>query len=235
MMRFHTQTAGCTLTAQQPQNNIVRTTVQALAAILGGTQSLHVNSWDEAYALPSEESVQLSLRTQQVLAHESGVADVVDPLGGSYYVEHLTNQLEEEVNKYLERTESMGGSLAALEQGLQMREIHQSAYDHQRKVESNERTVVGVNEFVTETPSINGLLRVDPQVARQQMERLEKVRRERDEAITRRSLARLEEVARGGENTLPATLECVEAYCTLGEMCNVFRRVFGEQHEFMSF
>jgi methylmalonyl-CoA mutase N-terminal domain/subunit len=235
MMRFHTQTAGCTLTAQQPQNNIVRTTVQALAAILGGTQSLHVNSWDEAYALPSEESVHLSLRTQQVLAHESGVADVVDPLGGSYYVEHLTDTLEEEVNKYLERTEGMGGSLAALEQGLQMREIHQSAYDHQRKVESNERTVVGVNEFVTETPSIEGLLRVDPQVARQQMERLERVRKERDEPAARRSLARLEEAARGDENTLPATLECVEAYCTLGEMCDVFRRVFGEQHEFMSF
>ena len=235
MMRFHTQTAGCTLTAQQPQNNIVRTTVQALAAILGGTQSLHANSWDEAYALPSEESVHLSLRTQQVLAHESGVADVVDPLGGSYYIEHLTNQLEVEVNKYLERIEGMGGSLTALEQGFQMREIHQSAYDHQRKVESNERTVVGVNEFVTETPAVEGLLRVDPQVARQQMERLERVRKERDEAAARRSLARLEEVTRGDENTLPATLECVEAYCTLGEMCGVFRRVFGEQHEFMSF
>lgn len=235
MMRFHTQTAGVTLTAQQPQNNIVRTTVQALAAVLGGTQSLHVNSWDEAYALPSEESVQLSLRTQQLLAHESGVADVVDPLGGSYYVEHLTGQLERETERYLQRIDEMGGALAALEQGFQMREIGQSAYDHQRKVESKERIVVGVNEFSTETPPIQGLLRVDPQVARQRAEGIQRVRQERDEAAARRSLERLEEAARSDGNTLPATLECVEAYCTLGEMCDVFRRVFGEQREATSF
>jgi methylmalonyl-CoA mutase N-terminal domain/subunit len=235
MMRFHTQTAGVTLTAQQPQNNIVRTTVQALAAVLGGTQSLHVNSWDEAYALPSEGSAQLSLRTQQVLAYEGGVADVVDPLGGSYYVEHLTNQLEIETNKYLERIGKMGGALAALEQGFQMREIHQSAYDHLRKVESKERIVVGVNQFGSETPPIEGLLRVDPEVAKQQTERLRRVRKERDATLAKRCLAQLEEVARGSENTLPVTLECVEAYCTLGEMCDVFRRVFGEQRELMSF
>ena len=235
MMRFHTQTAGVTLTAQQPQNNIVRTTVQALAAVLGGTQSLHVNSWDEAYALPSEESVQLSLRTQQLLAHESGVADVVDPLGGSYYVEHLTDQLEEETNRYLQRIDEMGGALAALEQGFQMREISQSAYDHQRKVESKERIVVGVNEFSTQTPPIQGLLRVDPQIARQRAEGVQRVRQKRDGAAARRSLERLEEAARSDENTLPATLECVEAYCTLGEMCDVFRRVFGEQREATSF
>jgi methylmalonyl-CoA mutase N-terminal domain/subunit len=235
MMRFHTQTAGVTLTAQQPQNNIVRTTVQALAAVLGGTQSLHVNSWDEAYALPSEGSAQLSLRTQQVLAYEGGVADVVDPLGGSYYVEHLTNQLEIETNKYLERIGKMGGALAALEQGFQMREIHQSAYDHLRKVESKERIVVGVNQFGSETPPIEGLLRVDPEVAKQQTERLRRVRKERDATLAKRCLAQLEEVAHGSENTLPVTLECVEAYCTLGEMCDVFRRVFGEQRELMSF
>jgi methylmalonyl-CoA mutase N-terminal domain/subunit len=235
MMRFHTQTAGVTLTAQQPQNNIVRTTIQALAAVLGGTQSLHVNSWDEAYALPSEGSAQLSLRTQQILAYESGVADVVDPLGGSYYVEHLTNQLETETNKYLERIGKMGGALAALEQGFQMREIHQSAYDHLRKVESKERIVVGVNQFGSETPPIEGLLRVDPEVAKQQTERLRRVRKERDATLAKRCLAQLEEVARGSENTLPVTLECVEAYCTLGEMCDVFRRVFGEQRELMSF
>jgi len=235
MMRFHTQTAGVTLTAQQPQNNIVRTTVQALAAVLGGTQSLHVNSWDEAYALPSEESAQLSLRTQQLLAHESGVADVVDPLGGSYYVEHLTDQLEQETNRYLQRIDGMGGALAALEQGFQMREISQSAYDHQRKVESKERIVVGVNEFSTETPPIQGLLRVDPRVARQRAEGVQRVRQGRDRAAASRSLERLEEAARSDENTLPATLECVEAYCTLGEMCDVFRCVFGEQREATSF
>ena len=235
MLRFHTQTAGVTLTAQQPDNNVVRTTVQALAAVLGGTQSLHVNSRDEAYGLPTEESARLSLRTQQVLAYESGIADVVDPLGGSYYVEHLTNRLEREAVGYLERIDEMGGALSALEQGFQAREIHGSAYEHQRKVEAGERIVVGVNQFVSETPSIEGLLRVDPQVARQQGERLQRVRRERDDATVRHCLARLEEVARGAENTLPATLECVEAYCTLGEMCNVFRHVFGEQREMTGF
>ena len=235
MLRFHTQTAGVALTAQQPDNNVVRTTVQALAAVLGGTQSLHVNSRDEAYGLPTEESAQLSLRTQQVLAHESGVADIVDPLGGSYYVEHLTNRLEREAVGYLERIDEMGGALAALEQGFQTREIHGSAYQHQRKVEAGERIVVGVNEFVSETPPIKGLLRVDPQVARQQAERLQRVRRERDNATARSCLTRLEEAARGTENTLPATLECVEAYCTLGEMCDVFRRIFGEQRESVSF
>ena len=235
MLRFHTQTAGVALTAQQPDNNVIRTTVQALSAVLGGTQSLHVNSRDEALALPSEESVQLSLRTQQVLAHESGVADVVDPLGGSYYVESLTDRLEEEANRYIDRIDDMGGAVAALEHGYQAREIHESAYRHQQEVESGERTIVGVNQYVADTPPISGLLRVDPDQARLQVEGLQRLRKERDGAAVKRTLSRLEEVARSEENTVPAILECVESYCTLGEICTVFRGVFGEQGEMGTF
>ena len=235
MLRFHTQTAGVALTAQQPDNNVIRTTVQALSAVLGGTQSLHVNSRDEALALPSEESVQLSLRTQQVLAHESGVADVVDPLGGSYYVESLTDRLEEEANRYIDRIADMGGAVAALEHGYQAREIHESAYRHQQEVESGERTIVGVNQYVADTPPISGLLRVDPDQARLQVEGLQRLRKERDGAAVKRTLSRLEEVARSEENTVPAILECVESYCTLGEICTVFRGVFGEQGEMGTF
>jgi methylmalonyl-CoA mutase N-terminal domain/subunit len=231
MLRFHTQTAGVTLTAQQPENNVIRTTVQALAAVLGGTQSLHVNSRDEALSLPSEESVQLSLRTQQILASESGVTDTVDPLGGSYYVESLTNSLEERALDYIRRVDDMGGAVAALEQGFQMREIHQSAYEHQRLVEDGQRVIVGVNRYTSEEESFKGLLRVDPEAARRQVERLERVRRERDGQGVRRALGRLEEAAQLGENTIPATLECVESYCTLGEVCDVLRRVFGEHRE----
>ncbi len=234
-LRFHTQTAGASLTAQQPLNNVVRCTVQAMAAVLGGTQSLHVNSWDEAYALPTEEAAQLSLRTQQIVLHESGVADVADPLAGSYYVESLTTRLEEEAWKYLERIDRMGGALPALEQGFQVREIHESAYRHQREVEAGKRVVVGVNKYVTETPPVKGLLRVNPAEARRQVERLQRVRVQRDQVTAKRALARLEEVARSDENTVPVTLECVEAMCTLGEMCDVLRRVFGVQQEMMSF
>ena len=235
MLRFHTQTAGVTLTAQQPDNNLIRTTMQALAAVLGGTQSLHANSRDEALALPSEESVQLSLRTQQILAHENGVADVVDPLGGSYYVESLTSALEQGAFRYIEKIDDMGGAIAALERGYQVREIHEAAYEHQGQVESGKRVIVGVNRYVTETPSISGLLKVDPEGSRQQVERLQQLRRERDDDAVRRSLGRLEEVARCDENTVPAILECVESYCTLGEICDVFRGVFGEQREFVAF
>ncbi|MBI4233270.1 MAG: methylmalonyl-CoA mutase, partial [Chloroflexi bacterium] len=215
--------------AQQPENNVIRTTVQALAAVLGGTQSLHVNSKDEALALPSEESVQTSLRTQQVLAYESGAADVVDPLGGSYYVECLTSRLEEEAFKYIERIDRMGGALAALEQGYQQRETSDAAYRHQRLVEAGKRTIVGVNRYVAEQPPVSGLLRIDPEQTRRQVERLQQVRRERDNARAQRALRGLEAVARSEENTVPATLECVEAYCTIGEVSDVFRKVFGEQ------
>ena len=235
MLRFHTQTAGVALTAQQPDNNVIRTTVQALSAVLGGTQSLHVNSRDEALALPSEEAVQLSLRTQQVLAHESGVSEVVDPLGGSYYVESLTSRLEKEANRYIDRIDDMGGAVAALERGYQAREIHESAYRHQQEVESGERTIVGVNRYVADTPPISGLLRVDPEQVRLQVEGLQRLRQERDGRAVTRTLSRLEDVARSEENTVPAILECVESYCTLGEICAVFRRVFGEQEEMAAF
>jgi methylmalonyl-CoA mutase N-terminal domain/subunit len=231
ILRFHTQTAGVTLTAQQPDNNVVRTTVQALAAVLGGTQSLHVNSKDEALALPTEESAQLSLRTQQILANESGVADVVDPLGGSYFVEDLTSRLEKAGWEYIEQIDQMGGAVAALERGFQMREIGESAYRHQREVEQGKRVIVGVNKYVTEEPPIKGLLRKDQAAARRQMERLQRFRRERDGDASKRALGRLEEAARGEENTVASILEAVEARCTLGEICDVLRKVFGEQRE----
>ena len=232
MLRFHTQTAGVTLTAQQPDNNVVRSTIQALSAVLGGTQSLHVNSRDEALALPTEESVELSLRTQQVIGYESGVADVVDPLGGSYYVESLTNQLEEQAVGYIERIDAMGGAIAALERGYQMAEIQESAYRYQRAVETGKRVIVGVNQYAGESPPIPGLLKLDPQMTRHQVEALALLRIERDNTTVKKSLARLEKVARTDENTVPAILECVESYCTLGEICDVFRSVFGEQTEY---
>ena len=235
MLRFHTQTAGVTLTAQQPDNNLIRSTIQALAAVLGGTQSLHVNSRDEALALPTEESVQLSLRTQQILAHENGVADVVDPLGGSYYIESLTSRLEEEASRYIEKIDDIGGAIAALERGYQIREIHDSAYKHQEDVEKDRRVIVGVNRYVSETPPIAGLLKVDPALARHQVEGLQQLRRDRDNVVVEKSLTHLAEVARSDDNTVPVILECVENYCTLGEICGVFRDVFGEQGEFMAF
>ena len=235
MLRFHTQTAGVSLTAQQPDNNLIRCTVQALAAILGGSQSLHVNSRDEALALPTEESVQLSLRTQQILAFESGAADVVDPLGGSYYVESLTNELEELALKYIQQIDQLGGAVAAIEQGFQVREIGDAAYQHRQEVESGQRTVVGVNSFVTDSPPIEGLLRVDARTAKGQIKRLQKLRDKRDGTAVKASLARLEEVAKGTYNTVPVILECVENYCTLGEICQVFRDVFGEQEQLAAF
>ena len=235
MLRFHTQTAGVTLTAQQPDNNVIRSTVQALAAIMGGTQSLHVNSRDEALGLPTEESAQLSLRTQQVIAHESGVADVVDPLGGSWYVESLTDQIEQRALEYIRKIDQQGGAVAAIEQGYQVREIGESAYRHQREVDTGDRTVVGVNRYMTDTPPLGNLLRVDPEVARRQTERLAQLRKSRDNSQVDTSLTRLEEVARSTDNTIPATLECVENYCTLGEICQVFRRVFGEQQGELAF
>ncbi len=235
MLRFHTQTAGVSLTAQQPDNNVIRCTVQALAAILGGTQSLHVNSRDEALALPTEESAQLSLRTQQVLAYESGTADVVDPLGGSWYIESLTDDLEEQALEYIRSIDDMGGAVPAIEDGFQMREIGDAAYRHRQEVESGDRTIVGVNRYVSDEPPVEGLMRVDEEAARQQVARLERLRRERDGGAAQAALARLEEVARSDDNTVPAILECVESYCTLGEISGVFRTVFGEQEEMAAF
>ena len=229
MLRFHTQTAGVTLTAQQPDNNVIRSTVQALAAVLGGTQSLHVNSRDEALSLPTEESAQLSLRTQQILAHESGAADVVDPLGGSWYIENLTDRLEAATLEYIQRIDRMGGAVAAIEDGFQVQEIADAAFRHQREVDENDRIVVGVNRYVTDAPPISGLLRVDATAAAEQVERLRTLKRERDNMAVQISLARLADAARSeGANTIPPMMECVERYATLGEICDVLRQVFGE-------
>ncbi|MCL0050234.1 methylmalonyl-CoA mutase family protein [Dehalococcoidia bacterium] len=235
MLRFHTQTCGHTLTAQQPNNNIVRVAIQALAAVLGGTQSLHTNSWDEAYATPSADAVTTALRTQQIVAYESGVADTVDPLGGSYLVESLTDALEAESRRYLDRIDAIGGALAAIEQGYQQREIQESSYRTQRDIEAGKKIVVGVNRFVSSYPGIEDIIRVDSAEAAKQKERLARVKKERDETQVVRSLARLEEAARGKENTMPAFAECVEAYASIGEICGVLRRVFGEQKEFLVF
>jgi methylmalonyl-CoA mutase N-terminal domain/subunit len=228
MLRFHTQTAGVALTAQQPMNNIVRVALQALAAVLGGTQSLHTNSMDEALALPTEEAVQVALRTQQIIGCESGVADTIDALAGSYYVESLTDQIEARARDYLERIEAMGGALAAIERGFIQREIEESAYRYQRAVEAQEQIVVGVNRFRVAEDSRLRLLRVDPAVEVAQVERLRRLRAERDDAAVQRALAAVQDAARGAENLMPLILQAVEAYATTGEICNTLRRVFGE-------
>jgi methylmalonyl-CoA mutase N-terminal domain/subunit len=235
MLRFHTQTAGCSLTAPQPHNNIVRTAVEALAATLGGTQSLHTNSFDEAYAPPSEEAVTIAVRTQQILAYENGIADVVDPLGGSYFIEHLTDSLEKEAGEYIAKIDNFGGAVAAIEQGYQQREIQDSSYRYQKEIESGKRTVVGVNKFVSPYPKMVGLLRVKPEVEQRQRDRTAGVRKDRDNANVQRALKRLEDVARGKDNTMPAFLECVETYATVGEICDVVRKVFSTQKEFLVF
>ena len=228
MLRFHTQTAGVTLQAQQPDVNVVRTTVQALAAVLGGTQSLHVNSKDEALGLPTEDSAALALRTQQVLANESGVAETIDPLGGSYYVEHLTNAIEREASAYIERIDAMGGAVAAIEAGFQRGEIEEAAYRHFQLVESGERVIVGVNAFTSEEDERIELQTIPPHAAQRQLDRLTRVRNERDTAASEASLQRLGEAARSPSvNLMPPILECVESYATLGEICSTLRDVFG--------
>ncbi len=227
MMRFHTQTGGATLTAQQPENNIVRTTVQALAAVLGGTQSLHTNSMDEALGLPTEKAVQIALRTQQIIAYENGVGDVADPLGGSYLIEDLTNRLEAEAVEYLKTIDAMGGALAALEQGFQQREIQESAYRYQRQIEDKGRVIVGVNEFKTPEEKVE-LLKLDPTIGQRQAEKLRALRANRDGAKAEALLARLETAARGTENLIPLFVDCVEARVTLGEISHRLRTVWGE-------
>ncbi|MEO6197273.1 MAG: methylmalonyl-CoA mutase family protein, partial [Dehalococcoidia bacterium] len=235
MLRFHTQTGGSTLTAQQVENNIVRTTIQALAAVLGGTQSLHTNSMDEALALPTEKSVQIALRTQQVIAFESGVADVIDPFAGSYYVETLTDRIEAEAMKYIDRIEDMGGSLRAIENGYQQREIQEASYRYQRSVDEGYRYVVGVNKFQTEEEEPPEILRVREEVVRRQIDRLNRVRAERDESKAQQMLRLIEDAAKSDANLMPILIESVENYVTLGEICDVLRGVFGIQHEFMVF
>jgi methylmalonyl-CoA mutase N-terminal domain/subunit len=235
MLRFHTQTGGATLTAQQPDNNIVRTTVQALAAVLGGTQSLHTNSKDEALALPSEHAVQIALRTQQILAYENGVGDTIDPLAGSYFVESMTDSLEADAAKLIERINALGGAMNAIETGFQQREIQEASYRLQMDTEGGRRTIVGVNRFQTEEPPIEGLLRVDPRVGERQCAKIAKIRRERDEQQVRAVLKRIEAAAQGSENTMPLFIEAVEAYTTIGEICDVLRGVWGEQRDALVF
>ncbi|HUW45732.1 MAG TPA: methylmalonyl-CoA mutase family protein [Dehalococcoidia bacterium] len=235
MLRFHTQTAGCSLTAQQPHNNIVRTALEALAATLGGTQSLHTNSFDEAYAPPSEEAVTIAVRTQQILGYESDITAVVDPLGGSYYIEHLTDSLEKEAGEYITKIDSIGGAVSAIEHGYQQREIQDSSYRYQKEIESGKRTGVGVNKFVSPYPKIVGLLRVKPEVEKKQRDRTAQVRKDRNTSNVNQALKRLEDVARSKDNTMPAFLECVEAYATVGEICDVLRKIFATQKEFLVF
>jgi methylmalonyl-CoA mutase, N-terminal domain len=235
MLRFHTQTAGCTLTAQQPYNNVVRVAVQALAAVLGGTQSLHTNSYDEAYATPSEEAVTTALRTQQVMAYESGVADSVDPLGGSYLVESLTQEIQAAAEKYIGKIDALGGALQAIEKGFPQREIQEASYRYQKEIEAEERIIVGVNRFVTPYAKIKSLQRVNAREAEKQTAGLAEVRKERNAQEVKKALVNLKKVAAGKENTLPAFIRCVEAYATIGEICDTLRGVFGVQRESMIF
>ncbi len=228
MLRFHTQTAGSTLTAQQPENNVARVTIQALAAVLGGTQSLHTNSMDEALWLPTEKSVRVALRTQQIIAHESGVADTVDPLAGSYYIEYLTDEMEKAADAYIAKIDEMGGALASIEQGYMQREIQNAAYDAQKAIEREEEIVVGVNKFqVDETIDIERLS-VDPAIEQAQRAKLAKLRENRDEKKVAELRGRLETAAKGGENLMPLFIEAVEHDMTLGEIANVLRAVWGE-------
>jgi len=229
MVRFHTQTAGCSLTAQQPKNNIVRVAFQALSAVLGGTQSLHTNSMDEALALPSQEAVTVALRTQQLIAHESGVTETIDPLAGSFYIEALTNQIEAQAEVYIAQIDEAGGAAAAIEQGFVQREIQDAAYRYQKAVESGERTVVGVNKFQAEEDAKPGdLLKVDPEVRIKQTDKIQKLKANRDNDAVTRNLAALKKAAEGEANLMPPILECVRAYATLGEICDCLRGVFGE-------
>ncbi len=227
-LRFHTQVAGSTLTAQQPDNNIVRVTLQALAAVLGGTQSLHTNAKDEALALPTEDSARIALRTQQIIANESGVTDTVDPLGGSYYIEKLTDQLEAYVFDYIQKIDDMGGAVSAVEQGYMQREIHQAAYETQKKIESGEEVVVGMNKYQLEDEPKPELHRIDPELQRKQIEKLEALRSSRDQNRVSARLEELKNGARSNENLMPLIIDCVRDYCTVGEICGVLREEFGE-------
>ena len=231
MLRFHTQTAGSTLTAQQPENNIVRTTLQALAAVLGGTQSLHTNGYDEALALPTEEAARIALRTQQILAHESGVAQTIDPLAGSYYVESLTNDIERQVQDYFSKIEAMGGMLRAIERGWVQQEIQNAAYKQQQQVDSGEAVVVGVNRFMQDETTEIPTQRIDEDLERQQVERLIALRVRRDRERWQSAINKVKETARNGGNLIPAILSAVESHATVGEIATTLRNVFGEYQE----
>jgi methylmalonyl-CoA mutase N-terminal domain/subunit len=231
-LRFHTQTAGCSLTAQQPEINIVRTTIQALAAVLGGTQSLHTNSMDEAWALPSEKAVRIALRTQQIIAHESGVVNSIDPVGGSYLLEYLTDQMEEETYKYFDKIESLGGVIPAIEKGFFQKEIADAAYRYQREIENRDRTIVGVNDYELKDEKLTiPILIMDPKGEKRQLLRLKKLRQDRDNQKFEKALDQLRKAAEGSENLMPHIFNASNAYATLGEICDVMREVFGEYEE----
>jgi methylmalonyl-CoA mutase N-terminal domain/subunit len=230
-LKFHTQTGGSTLTAQQPDNNIVRVAIQTLAAVLGGTQSLHTNSRDEAMALPTEDSVRIALRTQQIVANESGVTDVVDPLAGSYYIEAKTKEIEDEAYAYIKKIDDIGGATKAIDSGYIQQEIMDAAYDYQKKIENNELIVVGVNKFQIEEEAPKGLLRVDPAVGEMQKQKLVELRAKRDNAKVEETLSALKKACEGTENVMPYVLDAVKTYATLGEICDVMREVFGEYQQ----
>jgi methylmalonyl-CoA mutase N-terminal domain/subunit len=228
MLRFHTQTGGSTLTAQQPHNNIVRVTVQTLAATLGGTQSLHTNGYDEALSLPTEAAARIALRTQQIVGYESGIADTVDPLAGSFYVEALTNEVESRAWELIERIDVMGGAVAAIEQGFMQDEIARSAYRYQQEIESGEKVIVGVNKFAVKEGATEEVFRIDDSIRQVQTERLQTLRAKRDNAAVAALLQRLEAAAHTTENLMPIVVEAVEQYCTLGEIADTLRKVWGE-------
>jgi methylmalonyl-CoA mutase N-terminal domain/subunit len=230
-LRFHAQTAGVSLTAQQPYNNVVRTALQAMAAVLGGAQSLHTNALDEALALPTEEAATLALRTQQIIAHETGVTDLTDPLGGSYFLESLTQQLEKEALAYFDTIDAMGGMVAAIEHGYPQREIAESAYRAQQAIETKEQVIVGVNDFIESGGEAVGTLYIDETAGQRQLARLEELRARRDAAEVRQALSALQAGARGGANTMPLLLDAARAYATVGEMCDSLREVWGEYVE----
>jgi len=231
LMRFHTQTAGCSLTAQQPEINIVRVAIQALAAVIGGTQSLHTNSMDEALALPSEKAVRIALRTQQIIAEESEVTNTVDPLGGSYYIEWLTDEMEEQTYKYWDKVERLGGVIPSIEKGFYQREIANASYKYQKEIEDKKRTIVGVNQYKTDEETEIPILKMDEKGEERQIKRLKNLRKERDKEKVQKSLNNLRKAAEGTDNMMPYILECVHAYATLGETCQVLRDVFGEYEE----
>lgn len=235
-LRFHTQTSGVSLTAQQPYNNIMRVTLQAFAAVLGGTQSLHTNSFDEAYALPSEQAATIALRTQQVIAYESGVTDTVDPLAGSHYVEYVTTEIEEEATKYIKQIDAMGGALAAIEKGFMQHEIVESAYHFQKMIENKKRIIVGVNEFLSKEKSPITILRINPEIEEKLVERLKKIKRQRSQAKVEKALNKLLKAAEHEDvNLMPFIIQAVKEYATLGEICDTLRKVFGEYTPFSIF
>jgi methylmalonyl-CoA mutase N-terminal domain/subunit len=231
MLRFHTQTAGSTLTAQQPENNIVRTAVQAMAAVLGGTQSLHTNGYDEALALPTEQAARVALRTQQIIAYESGAPQTIDPLAGSYYIEALTNEIENRANEYLRKIDALGGMLKAIERGFVQQEIQNAAYEYQQQVDREEAVVVGVNRFTVEQEASVPIQRSDESLERKQVTRLRELRAKRDQTRWQESLKKVEEAAKSGSNLMPHILAAVEACATVGEISDTLRNVFGEYRE----